>query len=91
LRGWDQEKLSRLVPEGARGEALGWHGSAMTTGSALGAPLAGVAIDWWGDGGGLVVVSALGLAVAVLGTAITARRAPVSPAELPAPAVASAG
>jgi MFS family permease len=82
------DQLSRVVPETARGEALGWHGSAMTTGSALGAPLAGVAIDWWGDGGGLVVVSALGFGVAVLGTAISGRRLRVTPAEPRAPAAA---
>lgn len=68
------DQLSHLVPEGARGEALGWHGSTMTIGSSLGAPLAGVAIDWWGVGGGLVVVSAVGLAVAVLGATVTVRR-----------------
>jgi len=85
------DQLSRVVPETARGEALGWHGSAMTTGSALGAPLAGVAIDWWGDGGGLVVVSALGFGVAVLGTAISGRRPRVSPAESPTPAAVIAG
>jgi len=82
------DQLSRVVPETARGEALGWHGSAMTTGSALGAPLAGVAIDWWGDGGGLVVVSALGFGVAVLGTAISGRRPRARPAGLRAPAAA---
>jgi MFS family permease len=84
------DQLSRVVPDTARGEALGWHGSAMTTGSALGAPLAGVAIDWWGDGGGLVVVSALGFGVAVLGTAISGRRPRVAPAEPRAPAPVSA-
>jgi MFS family permease len=75
------DQLSRLVPDVARGEALGWHGSTMTIGASLGAPLAGVAIDWWGVGGGLVVVSAVGLAVAVLGAAATVRR--------PAPALAA--
>ena len=85
------DQLSRVVPDGARGEALGWHGSAMTTGSAFGAPLAGVAIDWWGDGGGLVVVSALGLGVALLGTVISARRAAAPPVESPAPATATTG
>lgn len=67
------DQLSRVVPERARGEALGWHGSSMTAGSALGAPLAGVAIDWWGDGGGFVVVSVLGIAVAAVGQLIVLR------------------
>jgi MFS family permease len=84
------DQLSRLVPEAARGEALGWHGSTMTIGASLGAPLAGVAIDWWGVGGGLVVVSAVGLAVAVLGASATVTRpdpalgARVAPAAAPA-------
>lgn len=77
------DQLSRVVPETARGEAMGWHGSAMTAGSAAGAPLAGVAIDGWGAGGGFVIVSVVGLAVAVLGSAVTTRRTRV-----PDPAVA---
>jgi MFS family permease len=86
------DQLSRVVPEKARGEALGWHGSSMTAGSAIGAPLAGVAIDWWGDGGGLVIVSVLGIAVAVLGqlTVLRGRRARVSAAAEPL-AVSPAG
>ena len=35
------DTVSRLVPLSARGEAIGWHGSSMTLGIALGAPLAG--------------------------------------------------
>jgi MFS family permease len=65
------DQLSRAVPDNARGEAMGWHGSSMTTGSALGAPLAGVAIDWWGVGAGFVIVSVVGLVVAVLGWLMT--------------------
>ena len=56
------DTLSRLVPLGARGEAIGWHGSSMTLGIALGAPLAGFAIDAGGWQWGFVVVSAVGLA-----------------------------
>ena len=70
--------LSRLVPEHRRGEAMGWHGSAMTAGQALGAPLAGFAIDLGGWGWGFVSVSLLGLGVAVVGGAAAAwRRRPV--------------
>jgi predicted MFS family arabinose efflux permease len=61
------DQLSRVVPEAARGEAIGWHGSAMTAGSALGAPVAGLAIDHWGWGGGFVSVSLVGLTVSLLG------------------------
>jgi MFS family permease len=62
------DQLSRVVPDAARGEAIGWHGSAMTAGSALGAPVAGLAIDQWGWGGGFVSVSLVGLAVALAGS-----------------------
>jgi MFS family permease len=81
------DQLIRVVPERSRGEALGWHGSSLTAGSALGAPLAGVAIDWWGDGGGFVMVSVLGVAVAVLGQ-LASRRAP-APVAVPAEALAT--
>ena len=65
------DQLSRVVPEAARGEAIGWHGSAMTAGSALGAPMAGLAIDQWGWAGGFVSVSLVGAAVAALGAGAT--------------------
>jgi predicted MFS family arabinose efflux permease len=61
------DQLSRVVPDAARGEAIGWHGSAMTAGSALGAPVAGLAIDHWGWGAGFVSVSVVGAAVALFG------------------------
>jgi MFS family permease len=61
------DQLSRVVPDVARGEAIGWHGSAMTAGSALGAPMSGLAIDRWGWAAGFVSVSLVGLAVAVAG------------------------
>jgi MFS family permease len=62
------DQLSRVVPDAARGEAIGWHGSAMTAGSALGAPVAGLAIDHWGWAGGFVSVSLVGVAVALVGS-----------------------
>jgi MFS family permease len=61
------EQLSRQVPERFRGEMMGWHGSAMTAGSAVGAPVAGFAIDQGGWQWGFVVVSGLGVLVAVGG------------------------
>lgn len=61
------DHLSRLVPEHARGEVMGWHGSAMTVGSALGAPIAGAAIDAAGWHWGFGVAGGVGLVVAVLG------------------------
>lgn len=68
------EHLSRIVPERFRGEMMGWHGSAMTSGSALGAPVAGFAIDHGGWQWGFLVVAVIGLAVAVTGSAGQLRR-----------------
>jgi predicted MFS family arabinose efflux permease len=65
------DQLSAVVPDAARGEAIGWHGSAMTAGSALGAPVAGLAIDHWGWGAGFVSVSVVGLGVAIFGSGAT--------------------
>ncbi|WP_375476267.1 MFS transporter [uncultured Jatrophihabitans sp.] len=67
------DALSRAVPERVRGEALGWHGSAMTAGGALGAPIAGFAIDRFGWHGGFVVAGCVGLAAAAAGAAFTSR------------------
>jgi MFS family permease len=61
------DTLSRLVPERVRGEALGWHGSAMTAGSAAGAPLAGLAIDHSGWPAGFVLPALVGLGAALAG------------------------
>jgi MFS family permease len=62
------------VPERVRGEALGWHGAALTTGSAAGAPLAGIAVDRIGWPGGFVLPSLVGLAAAGAGIVVTRRR-----------------
>ena len=48
---------------------MGWHGSFLTTGGAIGAPIAGIAIDRGGPPAGFVVVAVVGLAVAVAGVA----------------------
>ena len=61
------DQASRLVPAEVRGEAMGWHGSFMTSGSALGAPVAGFAIDRGGASAGFVIVALVGLAAAVGG------------------------
>jgi MFS family permease len=66
------DQLSRVVPAAARGEAIGWHGSAMTAGSALGAPIAGLATDRWDWPAGFISVSIIGVAVAFAG-AVAAR------------------
>jgi predicted MFS family arabinose efflux permease len=61
------EEVARRVPERVRGEAMGWHGSALTIGNAIGAPLAGASIDAVAPWAGFAVVGATGLLLAVLG------------------------
>jgi hypothetical protein len=75
------EAVSRLVPESSRGEAMGWHGSALTVGGALGSPAAGMAIDAVGPWGGFALVGAVGAAVAGAALGVQhARRRATSPA-----------
>lgn len=67
------EAVSRLAPEHARGLVTGLHGSAITLGAALGAPLAGLLIDVAAPG---VSVLGVGLTcVAVAGGAAALGRA----------------
>ena len=61
------DQASRLVPAEVRGEAMGWHGSFLTTGGAIGAPLAGFAIDGGGAAAGFVSVALVGLLAALVG------------------------
>ncbi|MFF1251738.1 MFS transporter [Pseudarthrobacter sp. NPDC058329] len=68
------EKVADLVEEARRGEAMGWYGSALTAGVALGAPLAGVFIDQVGPSGGFVSVGAAGVALCVVGLVLQRRR-----------------
>ncbi|MFC7489041.1 MULTISPECIES: MFS transporter [unclassified Knoellia] len=68
------DQASRIVPASARGEAMGWHGSSLTLGGAMGAPFAGLAIDEVGAGGGFVAPAVVGLVVALLGAAAAQTR-----------------
>lgn len=61
------EWVANLVPEERRGEAMGWYGSAITLGSAIGAPLAGAAIDLVGPWGGFAAVGVFSAALALVG------------------------
>ncbi|MGL5828722.1 MAG: MFS transporter, partial [Angustibacter sp.] len=70
------EVLTELVPEEIRGEAMGWHGSALLVGSAIGAPLAGFAIDHLAIWAGFAVVGLAG-AVLAAGGLLARRRRPV--------------
>ena len=68
------EAIARLVPERVRGEAMGLQGSALTIGSAVGAPGAGFVIDQVSPGAGFAAVGLAGVAVAVLFLVVMSRR-----------------
>jgi MFS family permease len=78
------DDLSRTVPAAVRGEAMGWHGSALTLGGAVGAPLVGWGIDHGGWQGGFQLAGFLGLGMALTGLAIQAFRRRTQPTDLPA-------
>lgn len=78
------DAISRMIPAAARGEAMGMHNSALTVGVALGAPLAGFAIDRWGPAWGFVAVGAVGVLVALLVLPAELRRRRDTPPEPPA-------
>ncbi|MET9210722.1 MULTISPECIES: MFS transporter [unclassified Nocardia] len=59
------DQLSRIVPEGGRGEAIGWHGAAMTLGGALGSVLGGSMIEIGGARAGFGVAGVFGIAAGV--------------------------
>ena len=61
------EHIADLVSEKRRGEAMGWYGSSMTMGSAMGAPFAGAMIDGIGPWAGFAVVGLICGALSVVG------------------------
>lgn len=85
------DQLTQIVPESARGEAIGGHGGFLTGGSALGAPLTGLAIDAGGAGFGFAVIGiggmAVGVTAALAAAGVRARRTRSRPAPEPAHAV----
>lgn len=68
------EKVADLVDEERRGEAMGWYGSALTAGVALGAPLAGVFIDTVGPSAGFAAIGSAGVLLCVAGLLLTSLR-----------------
>ena len=67
-------RLSHLVVEERRGEAMGFYGSAMTAGAAMGAPLAGVFIDGVAPSAGYVFAAAAGFVLVLLAALATVMR-----------------
>ena len=79
--------LVRLVPEGRRGEVMGWSGTMSTVGNALGAPLCGAVIDRATPGAGFLTAGLVGGGIAVCGLVVlwfARRRGSVAPAPAPA-------
>ncbi len=69
--------VSRLVPASVRGEAMGWYGSALTTGMALGAPVVGAVVDRHGTAWGFAVAGSVGaVAAGAAALALVATRRP---------------
>ncbi|WP_449372396.1 MFS transporter [Arthrobacter psychrolactophilus] len=61
------EHIADLVTEKRRGEAMGWYGSSMTIGNAMGAPFAGAMIDSIGPWAGFAIVGIICAVLAILG------------------------
>lgn len=85
------DAVSRLAPAGVRGEAMGLHGSAVTVGLALGAPLAGAVIDASAPAWGFAATGLVGAlaALAVLPGEVRRRQAATRRPD-PAPVLAEA-
>jgi predicted MFS family arabinose efflux permease len=67
------DDLSRLVPREVRNESMGWHGAALTLGSAVGAPIVGRVMDAGGWAHGFLAGGLSGLAIALVTLAAVAR------------------
>jgi MFS family permease len=75
------DELNGRVPESVRGEAMGWHGSALTAGSSLGPPLVGMVLDAYGWRAGFLTAGGVGLAIAAIVVLVTAGRRRLANAE----------
>jgi MFS family permease len=60
------DTMSQWVPAGARGEAMGLHGTALTVGVAAGAPFAGTIIDAYGPAWAFAATGTAGLLLALI-------------------------
>ncbi|GAA3119215.1 MFS transporter [Streptosporangium carneum] len=60
------DTLSRWVPAGARGEAMGLHGTALLVGGAASAPIAGALIDSYGPGWAFAVAGLVGVVMVLV-------------------------
>jgi MFS family permease len=73
------DTLSRIVPANSRGEATGLLGSALTAGTTLGAPFAGLVIDHAGPAWAFVSAGLVGAGAVLLAAAGTRSSSTVAP------------
>ncbi|WP_245642657.1 MFS transporter [Nonomuraea candida] len=71
--------LSRWVPSAARGEAMGFHGTALQLGGAAAAPVAGAVIDGAGPPWAFVLAGGVGVAMVLAALPFWRRRPPSTP------------
>ncbi|WP_433441510.1 MFS transporter [Nonomuraea sp. CA-141351] len=71
--------LSRWVPAGARGEAMGFHGTALLIGGATAAPIVGAVIDGSGPAWGFVIAGLVGMGMVLVAAPFWSRRPPEAP------------
>lgn len=88
------DKVSKIVPAAVRGEAMGMHGSAITVGGAIGAPVVGAIIDEFGAQWGFLAAGGGGALLALAGFLLMASRRRTGregePAHVTAPALDTA-
>jgi MFS family permease len=85
------EVISRMVPASVRGEAMGWHGSALTAGTSLGAPAVGFVFDHHGSVWAFVLAGAGGAVVALLAMLVLRNRPEQPEAPTPTPEAVAVG
>jgi MFS family permease len=73
------ETLSRWVPAGARGEAMGLNGTALLLGGAASAPIAGKVIDLYGASWAFVVAGAAGVVMVLVALPFWRRGREIAP------------
>ena len=72
------EELTHRTPAGVRGLVMGVHGSALTVGNAIGAPVIGLVVDAGPPRFGFVAIGVLGLALAAVSVVASRDRGPRS-------------
>lgn len=84
------DAVSRLAPETVRGVVMGLHGSTLTAGFAIGAPLAGTVIDSASPAWAFAAAGATGALLALAAMALPGRRVKAPPPEVGELALSSA-